>query len=209
MTSPYLLGICLFIFLYTIGSTFLYFEQARIVGAAIKSSAERTAFFARMDLYVNVLTVLGQAFLSSRIIPLVGLGATLAFLPVVTIIGFGVLSLWQTPAVIVAFQVIRRASEYTLVRPARETLFTVVSREEKYSSKSFIDTFVYRTGDLVGAWSDRLLAFFSLGAAGLAITFLPLAALWFATALFLGRRQKAMALGEAAGTPAEWRRAPA
>lgn len=212
MSSPYLLGICTFIFLYTISSTFLYFEQARIVGAAIKGSAERTAFFARVEFYVQVLTVLGQAFLTSRVIPLLGVGATLAFLPSLTLLGFGALSVWPTTAVLVAFQVIRRASEFTLIRPARETLFTVVSREEKYSSKSFIDTFVYRTGDVVGAWTDRLLAAFSFGAAGLAFTFLPLAVVWFATALFLGRRQKAMARGEAAASgevPEALRQAPA
>ncbi len=197
--SPYLLGICLFLLFYTVSSTFLYFEQARIVGASIHDAGQRTAFFARIDLYVNLLAVLTQSFLTARILGAVGVGATLAFLPALTAGGFAWLSVAPTLATLMVFQVARRAAEYALIRPAREVLFTVVSREEKYASKSFIDTFVYRSGDAVGAWADRLLGILAVGTAGLAGLFVPLAAAWGLVGMMLGRRQSALARTAGAG----------
>jgi AAA family ATP:ADP antiporter len=191
--SPYLLAICLFLFFYTVSSTFLYFEQARIVGEAVKGSAERTAFFARIDLYVNLLTVVTQCFFTGRIIAAIGVGGALCVLPVLTMGGLAALGASPTAGVLVVLQTVRRAAEFAVIRPAREVLFTVVTREEKYASKNLIDTFVYRGGDLIGAWTDRLLALLSVGAPGRAGLFLPLAAAWVLVAVFLGRRQGAMA----------------
>ena len=190
--SRYLLGIASFLLLYTVGSTFLYLAQARIVRAAFHDAGSRTAFFAKADLTVNVLTALMQLFLTGRLLPAVGLGPALAFLPLLTSAGFFALGASPTPATLFVFQVSRRAAEFAFVKPAREVLFTVVSREEKYSAKSFIDTFVYRTGDALGALADRLVAFFGLGPAGFAWVFLPVAALWAWNALALGSRQQAL-----------------
>lgn len=189
LTSPYLLGICLFLLLYSLTSTLLYFEQARIVRATFHDSVERTAFFARMDLSVNVLTVLIQALLTGRVLATIGIGATLAVLPALTMGGFLALSASATATMLVAVQVTRRAAEFALVRPAREVLFTVVRREEKYVSKNFIDTFVYRGGDAAGAWLDRGLAVLGMGAAGIALSFVPVSAAWILLALWLGRGQ--------------------
>ncbi|MBP7147884.1 MAG: MFS transporter [Acidobacteria bacterium] len=191
--SPYLLGICLFLLLYTISSTFLYFEQARIVGSSFADSAQRVAFFARIDVLVNLVTIVLQTVLTGRLVPAIGVGATLAILPLVTLGGLGALGIAAVPGTIMAVQVTRRAAEYALIRPAREVLYTVVPREQKYSSKSFIDTFVYRGGDAIGAWTDKLLGLLGLGAAALAALFVPLTAAWVAVALLLGRRQGALA----------------
>jgi len=193
LKSPYLLGIAVFLLLFTIGSTFLYLEQARIVRATFHDSASRTAFFARADLAVNVLTALTQLFLTGRILPLVGLGPALALLPVITAGGFVALGLSPTAGTLFVVQVARRAAEFALVKPAREVLFTVVSREEKYSAKSFIDTFVYRSGDAVGAMADKLIVIAGIGRAGFAWAFLPVAALWVWNAFALGRRQRELA----------------
>lgn len=187
--SPYLGGICLFLLFFTVSSTFLYFEQARIVKAAFRSAGERTAYFARIDLYVNLLTALTQSSLTGRILSWLGVGPALSALAVVTAGGFGALALRSTTGVLLVVQVVRRAAEFAVVRPAREVLFTVVSREEKYTSKTFIDTFVYRGGDVVGAWADRLLVALGLGPAGLAMAFTPVAVAWIALSLRLGRRQ--------------------
>ncbi len=191
--SRYLLGIASFLLLYTVGSTFLYLAQARIVRAAFHDAGSRTAFFAKADLTVNVLTAFMQLFLTGRLLPLVGLGPALAFLPLLTSAGFFALGASPTPVTLFAFQVSRRAAEFAFVKPAREALFTVVSREEKYSAKSFIDTFVYRTGDAFGALADRLVAFLGLGPAGFAWAFLPVAGLWMWNALALGSRQRTLA----------------
>jgi AAA family ATP:ADP antiporter len=191
--SPYLLGICLFLLFYSVTSTLLYFQQARIVRGEILDPAERTAFFARIDLLVNLITVATQALLTGRILSGLGVGPTLAALPVLTVAGFAALAASPTAAVLVWVQVARRAAEFALIRPAREVLFTVVSREEKYVSKSFMDTFVYRSGDASGAWIHRVLSAAGVGVAGIAALSLPLGAAWLALALVLGRRQALLA----------------
>ncbi len=190
LDSRYLLMIAAFLLLFTVGSTFLYLAQARIVRASFPDAGSRTAFFAKADLAVNVLTALAQLFLTGRLLPALGLGPALAFLPVLTAGGFLALGASPTAGTLFVVQVARRAAEFALVKPAREVLFTVVSREEKYSAKSFIDTFVYRSGDALGALADRLVAFLGLGPAGFAWAFLPVAALWAWNAFSLGNRQK-------------------
>jgi AAA family ATP:ADP antiporter len=191
--SRYLLGIAGFLLLFTVGSTFLYLAQARILRAEFHDAGARTAFFAKADLLVNVITAATQLFLTGRLLPVVGLGPALAVLPVLTAGGFVALGLSSTARTLFVVQVARRAAEFALVKPAREVLFTVVSREEKYSAKSFIDTFVYRSGDALGALADRAVAFMGLSPAGFAIAFLPVAAAWIWNAAALGRRQRELA----------------
>lgn len=191
--SRYLLGIAAFLLLYTVGSTFLYLAQARIVRASFADAGSRTAFFAKADLAVNVLTALAQLFLTGRILPAIGLGPALALLPAITAAGFCALGVSSTAGTLFFVQVLRRAAEFALVKPAREALFTVVPREEKYTAKSFIDTFVYRSGDALGALADRLVAFLGLSPLGFAWLFLPVAGVWVANALALGRRQRTLA----------------
>lgn len=187
--TPYLLAICGFLLFFTVSSTFLYFEQARIVKATLASAADRTAFFARIDLTVNLLTIATQTFLTARVIGLLGVGGTLGILPAVTLAGFTALWAWPLAATLFAVQTLRRAVEFALIRPSREILFTVVSREEKYASKTFIDTFVYRGGDAVGAAADIGLKAAGLAPGGLAVLLVPVAAAWLGVAAYLGRRQ--------------------
>jgi AAA family ATP:ADP antiporter len=183
LRSPYLLNICLYMLLYTILSTFLYFQQVAIVDRSFATRAARTVFFARVDLLVNVLTLGAQFFLTAQLIKRVGVALTLAFVPALTVAGFGLLAFMPTVATVVGFTVLRRASNFGFARPARETLFTVVTREDKYKAKNFIDTVVYRVGDQVGAW-------FGVGAGVLAV---PVAVVWVLNALWLGRRQDVLA----------------
>jgi len=199
--SPYLLNISLYILLYSITSTFLYFQQAAIVRDYFPDRASRTTFFAGVDLAVNVLTLGVQLFVTSRFLRAFGVAVTAAVLPFCTLIGFGALAAAPTLAVFVAVQVVRRVGNFGLARPTRELLFTVVSREDKYKAKSVIDTVVYRAGDQAGSWSYALLGMLGAGPVGVALTALPISALWLGNALWLGRRQKRMA-GETAGTPA-------
>ena len=191
--SRYLLGICVYMLLYTIAATFLYFQQADLVDQAFSDRAVRTAFFARIDFVVNALTLLTQIFLTGRIIRLLGVALTLTLLPAVCVIGFAGLGFFPTLAVLVVFQVLRRAGNYALARPARETLYTVVNREDKYKAKSLIDTFVYRAGDQVGAWSYSLMGWLGLSMAGIAFTAVPLACLWWICGFWLGQRQTVLA----------------
>ena len=201
LRSPYLLGIALFLLFFTLGSTTLYFQQARIVRDAFADTAARTAYFARQDLAVNILTAGAQHFLTGRLLVAFGLGPALCLLPLITAGGFYALAVSPVPATLFLVQVVRRGAEYGIAEPAREALFTVVSREEKYSAKAFIDTFVYRTGDVIGALNDRLLSFWGLGPFALATGFVPIAVAWVVLALLLGwteRRRAARMAGEAA-----------
>jgi AAA family ATP:ADP antiporter len=193
--SPYLLNICVFILLFTVTSTFLYFQQATIARDAFADRASRTAFFAQVDLLVNVLTLAVQLFFTARILRKLGVALTLGILPLFTLLGFATLAAAPVIAVLVAFQVLRRAANFALARPTREILFTVLPREDKYKAKSFIDTVVYRAGDQVGSWSYLALGGFGLGIAGIALVAVPLSALWLYNSLWLGRRQAKMVAG--------------
>jgi AAA family ATP:ADP antiporter len=190
--SPYLLNTALFLLLYAVTSTLLYFNQATIVSEAFTNRGAQTSFFATVDLIVNVLTLIVQISLTGRLVRWLGVGIALALLPALSVLGFGVLAVLPTLAAVVAFQVIRRAGNFALTRPTREVLFTVVSREDRYKAKAFIDTAVYRTGDQVGAWSYALIGAFSLGITQSAIVAAVLSAVWFINSLWLGKRQEAM-----------------
>ena len=190
--SPYLLGIVAYMLLYTITATFLYFQQAEIVTEVFTDRGARTAFFARLDLAVNVLTIVTQIFLTGRIVRFIGIAFSLAWLPLVCVIGFVGLGLVPTLGVLAAFQVFRRASNYAIARPCREMLYTVLPRETKYKAKNFIDTFVYRAGDQVGAWSYAAMGWLGLGMTGIAFAAVPLAGAWIGVGLWLGKKQTVM-----------------
>jgi len=198
--SPYLLNICLYMLLYTILSTFLYFQQAAIVDASFANRGARTAFFARVDLLVNVMTLGAQVFLTGRVTRRLGVPVTLTFVPALSAAGFLWLGMAPTVSVVVGFLVLRRSGNFAFARPSREVLFTVVSREDKYKAKNFIDTVVYRFGDQVGAWASSLVAMVALGTGAIAWAAVPLALAWVANAWWLGRRQETMST-EVAATP--------
>ena len=153
--SGYLANIVIFMLLFAVTSTFIYFQQADVVSRSFSDRGAQTAFFASIDLTVNIVTLVVELFLTARIVRLAGVGATLAWLPLVTIAAFGTLALLPTIAALMIVQVVRRSSDYAIARPTREVLYTVVPREDRYKAKSFIDTVVYRAGDQLGAWSLR------------------------------------------------------
>src|SRR5262249_21857109 len=194
--SSYLVNVSLFLLLFAITSTFLYFQQAGIVSRSFEDRGAQTAFFASIDLAVNVLTLFVQLFLTGRIVRSLGVGPTLAFLPALTIVGFGTLALLPGLAALVTFQVLRRSGDYAIARPTREVLYTVVAREDRYKAKSFIDTVVYRAGDQVGAWSFTLLSWFGLSAEQIGIAAVVLSGIWLLNGLWLGRKQDALAAEE-------------
>ena len=198
LRSPYLINVSLFILLFAVSSTFLYFQQAGIVAHSFSDRGAQTAFFATIDLLVNTLTLVVQLFFTGRILVLFGVALALGFLPLLTMIGFGALAFAPTLSAIAIFQVVRRASDYAIARPTREILFTVVPREDRYKAKSFIDTFVYRLGDQLGAWGVAGLRALGAGATELALVAIPIALLWLVNALWLGRRQEARAAAQAA-----------
>jgi AAA family ATP:ADP antiporter len=209
VSSPYLLGISVFLILYTIGSTFLYFEQADIVGRYYADKNSRTEILAQLELAAQTLTIITQIFFTGRIIRWLGLAVTLALLPAISILGFGALGLVPTFATLAVFTVIRRASNFSLTNPAMEVLFTVVPREDKYKAKNIIETFVYRGGDQIGAWAYAGLAGVGLSLAGISFAAVPMGVAWLFLGLWLGHRQSKLAAGEPAKSPASPEAIPA
>src|SRR6266478_568774 len=191
--SPYLFGLFLLILLYTLTSTWTYFQQSELTKVGIVDKAARTAFFAKLDLSVNTLTLLLQIFLTGRLMKFLGVTVTLLFMPVLSLFGFAAMGFAPVIAVLAIFQVARRASTFAFMRPAREVLFTVLRREDKYKAKPFIDTFGYRCGDQLGAWSYSGLQALGLGLSAISYIAVPVVAGWCALGIWLGRKQRLLA----------------
>ena len=177
-SSSYLAGICLLILLYTTLATFLYFQQAQIIRASFDDPANRTALFAAVDFSVNFLTIVTQLLLTSRIVRRWGLSWTLALIPLLLGCGLLLLGMMPTLSILIAVQVLRRAGNYAVMRPAREMLYVVLGKEEKYKAKNFIDTVVYRGGDALSAWAYAGLKAVGLSLAAIALVAVPLAGVW-------------------------------
>ncbi|MCW8930855.1 MAG: MFS transporter [Gammaproteobacteria bacterium] len=192
-SSPYLLGICLLMLLFSTLATFLYFMQAQIIQDTFSDSTQRTAVFASIDLAVNALTLLIQLFLTHRLIKWFGLAAVLMIVPLMLAIGFVLLSISPVLSILMMVQVIRRAGNYAVMRPAREMLYVVLSREEKYKAKNVIDTVIYRAGDAVSAWIYAGMRSIGLSLSGIALIAVPLALFWAWIAFSLGRQQTKIA----------------
>jgi len=191
MKSRYLLGIGLFIFFYTSISSFVYFELKNLLADYDRET--RSQIWAGMDLAVNSLTIVVAAFATGRIAKYMGLSFTLASVPV--LIGAGMLVLAAAPmvAVVVAVQIVRRAGNYAVSRPAREVLFTAVDREVRFKAKPVIDIVIYRGGDMLNAWAfTALTQGLGLGLAAVALCGAGIAGLSALTGIYLGRRFKEM-----------------
>jgi AAA family ATP:ADP antiporter len=188
--SPYLLGICLLMLLFTTLSTFLYFEQAQIIRDNFADSDARTSVFATIDLATNILTLLFQLLIMGRLVPMIGLAWTLAIVPLLLAAGFLLLSVYPLVIVLIVVQVIRRAGNYAIMRPAREMLYIVVDRESKYKAKNFIDTAVYRGGDALSSWVYAGMKSAGLSAANIALIAVPLSLLWAWVAYRMGKWQQ-------------------
>lgn len=211
--SPYLLGIALFVFLVTWISTFLYLEQTAFVAKIFHSRDERTQFFSRVDFWVQAFSLITQLFVFGRLFKWVGLRVMLVSVPVLMTIGYGVFALFPVFSVLVGVLAVRRVGEYAITRPCRDSLFTVVTREEKYKAKSLIDTFVYRGGDatsasVYGAFT-ALLERAGHGAAAVASSVgwfgAFISAIWLLLSYNLGKAQERARIaseGGSAGTPA-------
>ena len=188
-SSPYLLGIAVFIVFLAISNTLIYFTQANVIIESTDTFSQRVGAFAQFDALAQGATLITQIFITTRLIRKLGVGWTLAILPLVTVAGFAVLAIWPLYGVMALFQALHRATRYAISRPARETLFSVVPPSEKYKAKPLIDVFLYRGGDVAGAGIQGALS--ALGTITLmAAATVPFAAVWCALSIALGRAQQ-------------------
>jgi ATP:ADP antiporter, AAA family len=197
--SPYLLGIAAFVLLMTWVNTFLYLEQQAFVARVFTSANQRTHFFASIDLYVQVASLVMQFLLFSRLYRWFGMRALLACVPVMMTAGYALYALAPAFTLLVVVYAVRRVADYAITRPCRDSLFTVVSREEKYQAKSLIDTFAYRGGDATSGSLHKLLTEHGAGHAAIGWFGALISAVWTVLALGLGRAQEHA--GAVAGAP--------
>lgn len=188
--SPYLMGIAGYVVIMTVVATFIYFTRLQMVAAAETDLDARTGLLGSIDMWTQVAVLVLQVTLTGHIIRRLGLGVALALLPIAMAAGFLGLAIYGSFAVLILLEATNRAIQRGLTRPAREALFTVVGREDKYKAKAFIDTFVYRVGDVIGAQTEGLLGRLGLALGGLVSVVVPLALVWAALGLWLGRAQQ-------------------
>ncbi len=187
LKSPYLLGIAAFVLLLTAANTFLYFDQARLVEAAYPDKDDQTQVFGTIDGIVQTCALVIQLLLTGHIASRLGLAVLLSSVPLIMVGGFLWLSMAPVFGALAVVMVIRRVGEYALLRPGREMLFSIVDVETKYKAKNFIDTFVYRTGDLVSAWVKAGLDALGHGSGWVALFGAGLAGIWAWVGYSLGR----------------------
>ena len=174
-------------------STFLYFEQARLIELRFPDRADQTQVFGMIDVIVQSLTIVSQLFLTGRLVQRLGIGVLLVAVPLVTVFGFLWLALAPTFAVLAVVMVVRRFGEYAFVRPGREMLFTVVPTEAKYKAKNFIDSVVYRGADAVSGWAKTLVDMLAQQPAIAALIGAAIALAWAVTGAGLARAQARIA----------------
>ncbi|WP_072395112.1 MFS transporter [Hyphomicrobium sp. CS1GBMeth3] len=190
LRSGYLAGIALFVVLLAIVSTFLYFEQARLVAETFPDRTRQTQVFGMIDTFVQTCTILIQIFLTGRIADRFGIGILLVAVPLVMAAGFLWLAFAPVFAVLAVIMIVRRVGEYALVRPGREMLYTVAEPEEKYKAKNFIDTVIYRGGDAIGGWVKRGLDIMAEHPALAMMIGTAVALGWATTGAWLGRQER-------------------
>lgn len=186
--STYLLGIAAFVILLATVSTFLYFEQARLVAERFPDRDAQVRVFGTIDAVVQAGALLSQVFLTGRVAQRLGVRVLLAIVPALVCLGFVGLALAPTFAMLAGLMIVRRIGEYAFVRPGREMLFAPLDAESKYKAKNFIDTVVYRAGDAISGWAKSLLDMLGQGAWLAAMIGALCAAVWGALGWYLGAR---------------------
>jgi len=185
VTNPYLIGIAAFILLYTAISSFAYFEQTNLLRDYNRD--QRTQILALLALVVNSLTFILGFFATSRLTTKLGMPTTLALVPVFMCVALIILAFAPILTVLLGLQVARQAGNYGITRPAREMLFTSVSRETRFKAKPVVDVVIYRGGDAI--WSSAFALFtdgLGLGMAAMAAIGAGISALWAGTGVKLG-----------------------
>lgn len=194
--SPFLTLMCLYVAIYVVGSTLAYDVGARLAKTAFEGDPDgRRAFFGKIDLATNVVTLFLQVFASGWVLRKLGVGIGLCAVPLVGVIGFSALALDPTLLVLAVFSVARRGAEYGISKPARDALFTVVSREDKYKAKLVVDTVIYRGGDAAALWLQFGLITWGVAASAIAWGLVGLAAAGLVVSMALGRGFKRRSVG--------------
>lgn len=191
-SSSYLVGISGWMFALAIAASLLYFTQAEIISDKGRDLRQNIVFFAQIDLFTQGFTLVLQLTVTTALFRFFGVGRMLLLCPITVVACYATLSIWPTYAVMAIYGAMFRSARYAITRPARESLFVVLSSEEKYVSKAALDTVVYRAGDVAGLLVSKVLKEFGATFPAVVVIITPLAVVWSVLGLWLGRRQKAL-----------------
>jgi ATP:ADP antiporter, AAA family len=185
LTTPYFAAIAAAMLCAMFLGGAMYMYMAELISVSYPDNDHQTRIFALIDAVSNALSFIGQFVLVKFAVQRLGIGITLAVLPLVSIAAFALLAANPVFIVIAIFQVMRRGLAYGITKPASDMLYSVVSREAKYKAKNFIETAVWRGGDVVATWTIRSLA--GIGLTGVSLVCIPIAIVWTLLALWIGR----------------------
>ena len=186
-SSKYFTGIAISSIIASLLGTALYMFMAQLVAQAIPDVDEQTRFFSNINNATNAIALLGQLLVVKHVVHRFGVGVSMSLLPVASVAGFILLAIEPTLAIVALITVLRRALGFGFSKPTTDMLYSVVTPEEKYKTKNFIDTAVYRSGDLIGTWSIKGFVLAGLSIPAISVLMLPFAAIWGAIAIWLGR----------------------
>ena len=185
LTTPYLAAIAASMLCATFLGGAMYMYMAEIISVSFPDHDHQTRIFALIDAVSNALSFIGQFVIVKFAVQRIGIGMTLAILPLVSVVAFALLAANPVFIVIAVFQVVRRGLAYGIAKPASDMLYSVVSREAKYKAKNFTETAVWRGGDVVATWTIRSLA--GIGLTGVSLVCIPIAIIWSLLAMWIGR----------------------
>ena len=186
VSDPYMLAIGLFLLLYTVNGSFIYFQQKNLL--EVYDRETRTQILGSITLLINFLTFGLAYFATGRLVKKLGMGMTLAFMPMLMVVGMSILAFAPVISVLLALNVVRNAGNYAVTQPARQMLFTAVDKETRFKAKPVIDVVVYRGGDTLTAWFfTSLTEGLGLGMAAVSIIGALIAGLWAYVGFYQGR----------------------
>ncbi|XP_059301452.1 uncharacterized protein LOC132053427 isoform X2 [Lycium ferocissimum] len=197
LSSTYLLHVSLFLWLSAVVSSFFYFQKVTVIAAAVTDPTGRRRLFAQINSFIAVFILAGQLTLTGRILTFAGVTLAICATPFVAFTNLIALAVWPTWIAVAISETLRKVVTYVVTRPARELLFTVVSREEKYKAKVCIDVIVQRLGDATAAAMYKLL-FSTLNGKASAVSLyaLPVCFTWILTAFYLGHRYRQLSTAQ-------------
>jgi len=186
-SSRYFTGIAVSLMIASLLGTALYILMAQLVEQEIPNVDERIKFFADVNNATNALALIMQLLIVKRVVHRFGIGVSLSLMPIASVVGFIILAIDPVLGVVTVFTVVRRALGFGFSKPTSDMLYSVVTPEEKYKTKNFIDTAVYRSGDVVAGLALKALGAIGLGISAISLVMLPFAAIWASIATWLGQ----------------------
>jgi ATP:ADP antiporter, AAA family len=187
ITSPYLAAICLFVICGKFTSTFIYNNLQLSMKSQIVDAAQRTIIFSDASVYSQAGSLFVQACIVGFVLKRFGV-TTALLIPCVLVTGWFVwLSRDASLNTLLVGQIGQQISAYGLISPAQNVLFTVVSKEDKYKSKAFTDTVVFRGSDVLSSSLTKQLSNSRLDLQSLAVVLMPVTVLWCWYAIVTGR----------------------